>query len=182
MPFAVGSCLDVVVWFNDRALGDGEYLQPQKLHRLLYLAQAYFTVAYPRSKLMPAVFVTDDFGPIEPNVYQAFAYGRPHMLESNALSETASHFLDGLWRRFGNASAEQLTRKVAQHAPVMEAMAKGRGEEIPFDAMVAYCASEAAQRRGAPSVDKVIRPRMLRSQSGKAVAVTSWTPKGVAGR
>ena len=56
---AVSSTFDVVVWFTDRALNDGEYLQPTKLHRLMYLAQGYFAVAYRGEKLMPATFVVD---------------------------------------------------------------------------------------------------------------------------
>ena len=32
------STFDVVFWFMDRALNDKEYLQPGKMHRLLYLA------------------------------------------------------------------------------------------------------------------------------------------------
>lgn len=177
MPFAVKSSLDVVFWFSDRALNENEYLQPQKLHRLLYLAQAYFSVAYPGRKLMPAVFVADEFGPVEPTVFHVFAYGRPHMVEPNRISEQVVHFLDGIWRRFGASTADQLTERVSRHAPVAEAMGKGPGEEIPVEAMVKFYASEAAARRGAPPVDQVLRPRVMRKQGGKPVSVTAWKPK-----
>lgn len=178
MPFAVKSTLDVVFWFSDRSLDDKEYLQPQKLHRLLYLAQAYFSVAYPGRKLMPAVFVTDEFGPVEPTIFHAFAYGRPHMIEPNRIPDTVDHFLDSIWRRFGASTAEQLTQRVLQHGPVAAAMAKGRGEEIPFEAMLAYYSNEAAARKGgAPSVDQVLRPRVMRAQNGRPVNVTTWKPK-----
>lgn len=182
MPFAVKSCLDVVFWFADRALNDREYVQPQKLHRLLYLSQAYYSVAYPGRKLMPATFVTDNWGPIEPTVFHALAYGRPPMIEANAIAETPRHFLDSIWRRFGQYSADQLTKRVAEHAPVTEAMLKGLGEEIPFEAMVAYYASEAAARQGAPDVDTVVRPRVMRSQDGRPVNVKSWRPKPAPGK
>ena len=178
MPFAVTSCLDVAFWFTDRALNDREYLQPQKLHRLMYLAQAYFSVAYPGRKLMPAVFVTDEMGPVEPTVFHALAYGRPHMVESHPIPEQVAHFLDSIWRRFGASTADQLTQRVNQHTPVAEAMGKGAGEEIAFEAMVTFYASEAATRRsGALPVDKVLRPRVMRSQDGKPVSVTAWRPK-----
>lgn len=180
MPFAVKSSLDVVFWFSDRALNDREYIQPQKLHRLMYLAQAYFSVAYPRRKLMPAVFVADPFGPIEPTVFHVFAYGRPHMVEGNPVSDTVSHFLDGIWRRFGQASAEQLNKKLADHPPFAEALAKGPGEEITLAAMVAYYGADAAARKaGGPAAAEIVRPRLMRSQGGKAVAVTSWAPKAL---
>ena len=178
MPFAVKSTLDVVFWFMDQALNDKEYLQPQKLHRLMYLAQAYFSVAYPGRKLMPAVFVVDEFGPVEPTVFHTFAFGRPHMIEPNHIGEPAAHFLESIWRRFGASTADQLTKRLAQHPPVAEAMAKGKGEEIGFEAMLDYYSSEAATRKGgAPVVAEVIRPRVLRSPTGKPVSVTNWMPK-----
>lgn len=179
MPFAVKSCLDVVIWFSDRALNDREYIQPQKLHRLMFLAQAYYTVAYPGKKLMPATFVTDSFGPVEPTVFHAFAYGRPPMLDSNRLSDQVAGFLDGIWRRFGQYTADQLTKRLADHPAVTEAMAKGLNEEIPLDAMIKFYVGEAAVRQGMPGAAEVLRPRMLRSQDGKAVAVKSWMPKAL---
>ena len=54
-PPAVDSSFEVAFWFLDRAIEDGEYLQPQKLHRLLYLAQAYFGVLQNGLKLMPGM-------------------------------------------------------------------------------------------------------------------------------
>lgn len=179
MPFAVKSCLDVVLWFSDRALNDREYIQPQKLHRLMFLAQAYYSVAYPGRKLMPATFVTDSFGPVEPTVYHAFAYGRPPMLEGNALPDAVVAFLDSIWRRFGQYSADQLTKRLAEHPAVMTAMAKGLNEEIPLAEMAKFYAGEAAVRQGMPGAAEVLRPRMMRSQDGKPVAVKTWTPKAL---
>ena len=181
MAIAVKSSLDVVFWLSDQALNDREYIQPQKLHRLLYLAQAYFAVAYNGRKLMPATFVTDAFGPVEPTVFHAFAFGRPHMIEGNPLSDQVSHFLDSIWRRFGQYTADQLTKKVAEHAPVAMAMAKGINEEIPFADMVKYYSTEAAARKtpgqAVDHVDQVVKPRIMRSQTGKPVAVATWKPK-----
>ncbi|MBI3444336.1 MAG: hypothetical protein HY055_02980 [Magnetospirillum sp.] len=181
MPIAVKSSLDVAFWISDQALNDREYIQPQKMHRLLYLAQAYFAVAYNGRKLMPATFVTDAFGPVEPTVFHALAYGRPAMLEGGMVSDQVSHFLDGIWRRYGPYTADQLTKKLAEHAPIAMAMAKGINEEIPFADMVAYYLEEAAARKSAASsvdhIDQVVKPRMLRSQTGKAVTVSTWKPK-----
>jgi uncharacterized phage-associated protein len=181
MPFAVKSTLDVVFWFTDRALNDREYIQPQKLHRLMFLSQAYFSVAFPGRKLMPATFVTDSFGPVEPTVFHTFAYGRPHMVEGNPVSATVTQFLDSIWRRFGQYSAEQLNKKMADHTPIAEAMAKGLGEEITLAAMVKYYGVDAAaaKKAGIAAPTEMVRPRLMRSQDGKAVAVKSWTPKAL---
>ena len=54
---ACDSVFDVAVWITDRALEDGEYLQPQKMQRLLYLSQAYYGALSRGQKLIPCVFV-----------------------------------------------------------------------------------------------------------------------------
>ena len=177
MPFAVKSGLDIAFWFTDRALNDREYLQPQKLHRLMYLAQAYFSVAYPSRKLAPVIFVTDEVGPVEPTLFHMLSYGRPHMVEGNQVPEVVEHFLDSIWRKFGASTADALTERLKMHVPVAEAMAKGRGEEITNEAMYKFYSSEAAARKGAPGVENVMRPRVLRSASGKPVSVNTWMPK-----
>lgn len=182
MTFAVKSCLDVVIWFTDRALNDREYIQPQKLHRLMFLAQAYFSVAYPGRKLMPATFVVDSFGPIEPTVFHAFAYGRPSMLETNGVPDMVASFLDGIWRRFGQYATETLNKKLVAHPPIAQAMAKGLGTEIPLVEMVKFYGADAAVKQGAPAASQVVRPRVMRSQDGRPVAVTSWKPKPLDGK
>ncbi len=181
MPFAVKSCLDVAFWFSDRALNDREYLQPQKLHRLMFLAQAYYPVAYPGTKLMPATFITDNLGPVEPTVFHALAYGRPHTIEANPIDDPIVQFLDGIWRRFGQYNADQLTKKLNEHPPVVRALAKGRGTEISVDEMIRYYAEEAAASRGALAAKKLLPPRVLRSHDGRAVAVSAWKPKALDG-
>ncbi len=40
MPAAVESAFDVAFWFADVALNENEYLQPQKLHRLMFWPRA----------------------------------------------------------------------------------------------------------------------------------------------
>jgi uncharacterized phage-associated protein len=179
---AAPSSFDVAYWFIDRALDDNEYLQPQKLHRLMYLAQAYFAVAYHGRMLMPAVFIADDFGPLEPNVFRACAIQRPP-IEAKALPELVTHFLDGVWRRFGQHSAEFLSRQISAHPPYGAALAAGVGSEIPLKAMTAFYGKKksAMPEEGvpavAPPVDLVLRPRLMRSQNGSPVSVQKWMPR-----
>ena len=183
MPFAVKSSLDVAFWFMDRALNDREYLQPQKLHKLMFLSQAYYPAAYPGRTLMPAHFVTDMFGPIEPTVFHVLSNGRPNMIDTNPVAEAVRGFLDGIWRRFGQYSAEQLFRKLSDHDPVAVAMEKGEGTEIPLTEMVNFYATTTSKRKAdVPAPSEVIKPRMLRSQSGKAVTVSTWSPKTLGGK
>jgi uncharacterized phage-associated protein len=181
---AVDSSFDVAYWFVDRALNDNEYIQPQKLHRLMFLSQAYFAVAYNGRPLMPAVFVADQFGPIEPNVFRACAIQRPP-IETVPLPEAVSQFLDSVWRRFGSQSANSLSQLVNGHPPYRDALEKGARSEITLAAMVKFYGRKAAPaepQRGptfeAPPLEQVVRPKIMVSQNGKPVSVKKWTPKG----
>lgn len=178
---AVQSSFDVAFWFVDRALDDNEYLQPQKLQRLMFLAQAYFAVAYNGRMLMPAIFVADEFGPIEPNVFRACSIQRP-AIEPVPLAEMVTQFLDSIWRKFGHHSADSLSRQVNGHRPYRDALSKGPRNEITLEAMIdfygkkASASPDAAIAIGAPPIGQVLRPRVMRSQSGKPVSVQKWMP------
>ena len=171
MP-AVRSAFDVAFWFLDRAFNDNEYLQPQKMQQLLYLAQAYYAVLNKGQKLMPAVFVADEIGPVEPNVYVAFSRGKPAVDVELFLPDDVERFLDGVWRRFGQHTAERLTRMGRETMAYRQARQRGPRSEIPVDAMrLSFTRAQTT-----PGVDQVVRPKVLRTQSGRPVTVRSWTP------
>ncbi len=176
MQPAVSSAFDVAFWFADTALNDNEYLQPQKMQRLLFLSQAYFAVAYNGRILMPAVFVADEMGPVEPNVYVAFSRGRPNVEVEMFLDPDVEQFLDSIWRRFGHFSAERLTKVIKQSEAFRQAFKRGRRSVITTDAMrLAFTRAEDT-----PGVETVVKPKLMRSSSGKAVAVKAWAPRSVA--
>ena len=175
MPPAVDSAFDIAFWFTDQALNNNEYLQPQKLQRLLFLAQSYYSVAFEGKTLMPAYFIADDMGPIEPNVYKAFAKGRPNVDAEIFIAPEVEEFLDMIWRRFGQHSVDHLTRISKKSQAYSLAYKRARRSEISLQAMrLAFTRAED----GAPTVSKVMGPKVLRSHTGKPVAVRSWTPGG----
>ena len=182
-PTAVESCFEVACWFLDRATGDGEYLQPQKLQRLMFLAQAYYGVLQGGAKLMPATFIATDEGPVEPTVFRAFTRGRP-VLDLQPIEEVPRHILDSVWRQFGAHSAEHLNKLIRRHPPYADAYAASPGAEILFEAMIDFYGTQGLTRRptaaalnDAPAASKVLRPKVLRNHSGKPVSVNRWTPK-----
>ncbi|NKB44639.1 MAG: hypothetical protein GKS03_10225 [Alphaproteobacteria bacterium] len=187
---AVDSCFEVAFWLLDRALDDGEYLQPQKMHRLMFLAQAYYASARHGEKLMPASFVIGPEGPIEPTVFRAMERGRP-MVDTTTLEEHVEHVLDSVWRQFGTKSVERLTSAIGNHPPVANAKENGLGTEISYEEIVDFYVRALSQnlnrsqsRPGqqdadAPSPDRVLRPKLMRSHTGKAVSVDRWTPRRV---
>ena len=133
---AVESSVDVAFWFVNRASAEDTYLQPQKLQRLLYLAQGFYAQENYGRKLMPATFVTHEFGPVEPNIFRIFESGRPMVAEVPPPAEVDS-FLERVWRRFGSHSVDRLTAVLTEQKPYRDAVAGGYGEEIPFAALTA---------------------------------------------
>ena len=172
MPADVKTAFDVAFYFVDMALKDNEYLQPQKLQRLLFISQAYYSVAFNGHKLMPAVFVADEMGPIEPNIYTAFSKGRPDVDADLFLPQEVQTFLDNIWRRFGHYPAERLTKMTKETTAYKHAIKRGYRAEIPLDAIrVSFARAEQT-----PSVDRVVKPKVMRTQSGRAVTVKTWVP------
>ncbi len=172
MPADVENAFDIAFWFADTALNENEYLQPQKLQRLLFIAQAYYTVAFNGRKLMPAVFIADEMGPIEPNIFAAFSKGRPEVDARLFLPNDVDTFLDGIWRRFGHHSTDRLNKMVKETTAYKQAFNIGNRAEINLDAMrLSFARAEQT-----PGVAQVVKPKVLRTQSGKAVAVKAWIP------
>lgn len=168
------SVFDVVYRLYDLALNDNEYLQPQKLHRLLYLAQAYYGATFEGRWLMPAVFLAEEAGPLEPNVYAALENGRPDVA-LKPIDDRCRHFLDSLWRQFGHHTAEHLTMLLKNQPPYLEAYDRAPGSVISYKSMVAYF--REARSPATPEPKKVLRPRVMRSHTGKPVSTSHWFPR-----
>ncbi|MGD9639085.1 MAG: Panacea domain-containing protein [Alphaproteobacteria bacterium] len=180
---AVNSSFDVAYWFVDKALNDMEYIQPEKLQRLLYLAQAYFAVANNNQMLMPAIFIAEENGPIEPHVFCVFENSKP-LLKLKPLPKSIQDFLDSIWRKFGSHSGAYLSKVIKNHPPYYEARKKGARTPISIEAMVEYYENPIPQNTQentlpTPRLDQVLRPRVMRSQDGKPVSVSKWILKKV---
>jgi len=174
MPADVTNAFDVAFFFADTALAENEYLQPQKLQGLMFLAQAYYTVAYKGRKLMPAVFVADERGPVEPNVYIAFSKGRPDIDADLFLPHEVESFLDAIWRRFGHFSTEKIIAMAKGTTAYKRARKKGNRAEIDIvDMRLSFARAEQT-----PGVEQVVKPKVYRTQSGRSVTVKSWVPGG----
>lgn len=176
MTFASNSTFDIAFWFSDQALNENEYLQSQKLHRLLYLAQAFYAIAYKGKKLMPAVFVADDMGPLEPTMFQAFSNGRPDVNVELFLAPDIEMFLMSIWRRFGHQKAEQLGKLTNRNAAYCIALKKGKRTEIPLSSMVSTFKAETEKKAQDPVAVASSGERVFRTQDGSAVQVKSWAP------
>lgn len=172
MRAILDSAFTAAFWFADKALSRNEYLQPQKLQRLLFLAQACHAALYPGRTLMPAVFVADDAGPVEPNLYLALAQGRPALAIDAPIPDEAESLLDDIWRRFGPFSCDHLGRLTREMPAYTQARQRGERTEISVESMRRSIVGSGVPGGG----DPLGRPKFLRTQTGKHVRVRSWMP------
>lgn len=175
MPADVTSAFEIAFWYTDMAERSFEHLQPQKLQRLLFMSQAYYAVAFNGRKLMPAVFVADEMGPLEPNVYAAFSRGRPQLDVDIFLPYEIESFLEALWRRFGHYAPDRLTRMTKETIAYRQALKRGQRAEITIESM------RLSFSRGneAPALEQVVKPKVMRTPSGRAVMVKAWNPSAM---
>lgn len=169
MAPAVHTSLDVAMWLLDRARADDCHLPFQKLQRLLYLAQSLFA-AQTGGTLMPAVFVADEHGPIEPNLQRLLGGGRPKDALVEAPSTRVRDFLETIWQRFATMPVERLNGYVAKNAAYVAARNAGPGSVVDIAAMAE--AVRATMLQPAKPI------RVLRSQNGSMVTARPWTPAG----
>lgn len=134
---AVPSAIDVANWFAEIARKEDIYLQPQKLQRMLYIAQGSYAAMYYGRKLMPAVFVADDTGPIEPNIFRVFEMGRPK-ITPYPMPPEIENFLARIWRKYCHHSTDYINQQIQYHTIYQDALKKGHYEEIPFSEMVRF--------------------------------------------
>jgi uncharacterized phage-associated protein len=167
----IATTFDVAIWFLERARAEDTYLQPRKLQSLLFLAQAHYAAGYNGRRLMPSVFVFDDGGPMDPNVYRAFENGRP-IYTGTPIGEAELAFLDAVWRRYRTADALRLDQVIASHGQGEPAIQRRDGSEITLAAMRRMFGADRKTGRSAPAS----APRVMRSHTGRKVTVKKWTP------
>ena len=193
---AAATSYDIAFWLLDRARSDDSYLQPRALQCLLFLAQAHYAAAYGGRRLMPSVFVIDDAGPFDPNLYRMLENGRPDITQF-PIDKAVIVFLDAVWRRYRHDDALRLEQIVSRAGAKEKAVQFRKGAEITTAAMRRmFAVAKPAEKQPAPvvEVEKPLLsqpinreeapemgvdqagPRVLTSHTGRKVTVTSWTP------
>ena len=162
---AVLSTIDIAIWFSEKARQEDDYLQPQKLQRLLYLAQGTFAGLNFGRKLMPAIFIADETGPFEPNIYRLFENGPPK-IKPHKIPPEIENFLYGIWRRYSHHSTEHINQQIQHHNIYINAIKKGINEEIYFKDIVSFFTGQ----------DKAAKNKkmMIKTKDGRNLA--RWIP------
>ncbi len=166
----VRSTFDVVLWLLARGASAGVRLSAQKLQRLLYLAQAHYAAANEDRKLMPATFLANDLGPLEPTVFHVLD-GQAPKLKPDPLKTEVVVFLDGLWARYGSQSADDLLALVQRDLAYRECQAE---DESNVEIEIAALAD--AYRLSPPLVEPPADDREFWTPSGKKAE--KWLPGG----
>jgi len=95
------------------------------------------------------------------------------------MNGSAADFLDSIWRRFGPHSSDYLSRQIKGHKPFIDALANGEGTPILLEDMQKFYGAKAHEQSapgGAPPIGQVLRPKVMRSHTGRPVSVHKWMP------
>lgn len=84
-------------------------------------------------------------------------------------------FMESIWSRFGNYSSERLTEMTKETLAFKQALRHGPRSEISLESMM----HSFIRANETPSVDQVVKPKIMRSQTGKPVAVQAWNPAAI---
>ena len=162
----VQSTLDVALWFLDRADSAGREISPRKLHGLLFMAQARFANENGGRKLMPAIFLAAQTGPIEPTINHMFEAGRPRVKAATP-GFAVEELLMETWDRFGELADAEFSRLTREHKLYQQSLLAGRNSEIEF----------AACARGAPaSAPPPAREPTRAEKANTPVLAAKWMP------
>ena len=121
---------------------------------------------------MPAIFVADERGPLEPNLYVALSSGRPNIDLNSRLPDDVKNFLNEIWKRFGHMATEQVISKSKENSAYNTALNRGRRSEILFSEM--RTAFTNARNRAKFMTSEPVKA--YQSQSGRTVSIKKWNP------
>lgn len=168
---AAPTSFDIAIWFLDRARAEDSYLQPRMLQCLLFLAQAHFAASHDGRPLMPAFFVVDDSGPLDPNVHRTLQNGRSD-IEENPLDPEIVKFLAAVWARYKNADALRLDQLIVRRGADEAAVCNRDQSEVTLLAMQRMFGKGG----GGKNKNKIIGPTLAETATGRKVTITKWTP------
>tara|TARA_S200000501_G_C20862228_1_gene760363 strand:+ start:1388 stop:1927 length:540 start_codon:yes stop_codon:yes gene_type:complete len=173
MAPAVDSVFDVAFWFSDQGVNNQEYIQPAKLHSLLFISQAYYATISDGEKLFPALFLAGESWPIEPSVEAAWFRGRPVFGEQKQFKSDTQTFLTSIWKRFGHHSTDYLVKMCSRSSAYKTAVKRGLRSEIFLKNMV----DDFKKQEYTIDSIQFLDSRTARSHTGRTVTVKTWNPR-----
>lgn len=172
---ATNSSIEVAYWFFNRAEKDDIYLENERLHHLLFLAQSRFAQTHLGQMLMPCLFLCDENGFFEPNLKKMFALGRPFMPQTR-LEDDISSFLENIWAQYGSLSLAQFKQIVTALPLFGKTYQKGAQAVVDWNSLIDKSNDCGTIRKEAGGY--AIPKKVLVSQNGPVV-VSQWNPRKV---
>ena len=173
MP-AINSALDAANWFFRRADRDDAFLENDKLHHLLFLAQVRFALNNNMEYLIPNLFVCDERGFSEPTLIQILQHGLP-LMEAPKFSDKINSFLELIWQKYSPMSSTELTEFIKNSNSFADNYLTGKRNIVPLEEMAQKFKNSLSQRSFARAGTTTQR-KILISQNGP-VMVSAWQPR-----
>lgn len=163
---AAKSALDVANWFFKKAEASRIYLEEDKLHPLIYLAQTHYALKYDMQYLIPGLFICDNDGFFEPNLKKILEFGMPLMGEPELQRDT-KEFLELLWHKYAAKNAFELIGIIKDTPAYRKCHVK--------DETILLTLEDMTQNFGAPAEPRTAKKIRI-SQNGPVV-VSEWQPR-----
>ena len=171
---AISSSLDAANWFFRRADKDDSYLENDKLHQLLFLAQVHFALSNNMEYLIPALFICDERGFTEPNLAKILNYGMP-LMEAPAFAEKINSFLELIWKKYSSMSNRELSEFIKSSDAYIDNYQTGKKNIVALESMAQNFKSSLNPRSFSKAGTSNSR-KILISQNGP-VMVSAWQPR-----
>lgn len=164
---AVSSVLEVANWFTGKAENSKIYLEGDKLHALIFLAQVHYAIQHNMQYLIPSLFICDDDGFFEPTFKKLAEFGMP-LMGKPQIDEPTSAFLDLIWKKYADKNAFELISLVKDSQAY-------RKYHLPNEVNIVTLENMCHRFGAAPQAAKPAK-KILISQNGPVV-VSQWQPR-----
>lgn len=169
MPkIAVPSAFDAAYWFLQFADKKQFFIEDEKLHHLLFLAQIVYMQRHGDEILFPSMFIATEKGFLEPNLLKVFANGHPYMPHIKIDDKTAV-FLEQIWDKYAHLPLLDLRSTIKQSQAFQSYYHK--------DNIIAVDMKQISELFKTDK-EKTPNNRIRMSQHGPVV-VSQWQPKKV---
>ncbi len=173
MP-AINSALDAANWFFRRADRDDAFLENDKLHHLLFLAQVHFALNNNMEYLIPSLFICDERGFSEPAMVQILQHGLP-LMEAPAFLDKINSFLELIWKKYSPMSSTELSEFIKNSDSYADNYLAGKKNIVPLEEM-AQKFKTSLNQRSFSRAGAARQRKILISQNGPVV-VSAWQPR-----
>lgn len=163
---AAKSALDVANWFFKKAEVSKIYLEEDKLHPLIFLAQTHYALKNGMRYLIPGLFICNNGGFFEPNLKKILEFGMPLMGDSD-LSQEVKEFLELVWHKYASKNTFELI-SIVKDSPAY------RKHHVK-DETILLTLEDMAKGFGTPAEPQTAKKIRI-SQNGPVV-VSEWQPR-----